>query len=202
MSSTVTTTVYKDDGVLLAKLKSEHFDVYEELQWLYHKYNIVGTLAGGFAAYLLGATNDYGDIDFFAIRKNFVADEEFKSRFEEYSNAYIYQEWTNEVYNSKTTKLQIIFLTFNGELPEYVPYVLRNFDIETCKRGLVLGNDGFLYFYIQNGPGSTPPTDFRLEKYRQREIVSNTEALSKMYEHLLIHDDDLHTMYSRYTIHI
>nr|WRQ96266.1 maco-A 28 [Mamestra configurata nucleopolyhedrovirus A] len=121
---------------ILEKMKRVEPIVYEEICYI-HSLGIPGIVAGGFAAFLLGYTSEYGDVDFFC--ENIDAVGLLQTMKNRYDVKYQSCKSTCIILNNVKCNLQVICI--ESELFKGVDYyneLVSDFDLPICQRGFFL----------------------------------------------------------------
>lgn len=180
--------------------------VYDEI-CLLHSCGITGVVAGGFAAYILGLTNTYNDVDFFCESMDALKFliTTLKSRYD-----LLYEAEAGIVVNHKYCKLQVVciqHLQLTGV--KYYSEVIRSFDIPLCQKGFFLVHPKFvrnnahityteatthvIEHNYKSKANQDSRTKRRLKKYRQRVVkYGSPPALRSICQNIIQDRDPLY----------
>ncbi|AAR28819.1 ORF55 [Leucania separata nucleopolyhedrovirus] len=175
----------KHDFDIVEIIKSKEPLVYKEVCYL-HSLGIPGILAGGFAAYVLGYTNEYSDVDFFC--ENRDAFEFLRTMDDRYGVGS--GSKTFGILNHQRCNLQLVFiesLQFSG-LPYYYE-LIRAFDIPVCQKGIFLKHPRLVRNSEQLTFGEPltinlyHDTLWRCPKYMKRRVQRKLKYAKRTIEH-------------------
>ncbi|AAC59097.1 unknown [Orgyia pseudotsugata multiple nucleopolyhedrovirus] len=140
-------------------------------------------LAGGFAAYILGRTSDYGDVDLFSedahLESALLADGRYvrnrRGQYGEYTGYCSNKQRMRCVLNHKVLNLQIVLIhnTTPWRGAQFYYELLKSFDMQVCRVGLFLHNaatvaESLSYMCINKYIGTIKQSSRRQERYRRR----------------------------------
>ncbi|ABL76026.1 Mv-ORF74 peptide [Maruca vitrata nucleopolyhedrovirus] len=167
------TIIHRDEDDMFLK-KIQESNPVELAEWRrLEKMGIHGMVAGGFAAYTMGLTTCYSDVDFYTR----FCEVSLKTLIEsgDYEHNYVCICGRSYVINHKYSKIQIIFMQkgeskANDDLSFYYE-ILKSFDMVLCSKGFILeeaGNHTERLKYINVNYDSERPSFKRAIKYQNR----------------------------------
>lgn len=172
-TSRLDTSYYSRNPDYLKRATLVEPEVFAQIDML-SRIGITGVITGGFAAYIMGYTNEYGDVDLFSADhhlKHLLPDDYVPKK------SCNYCESNCTVYNHKLTKLQVIFITNVNLLPvdEVLFKCVDSFDMTITKKAFFTNKDVYFCINTSYNKEKEPFTDRRrLQKYTARTLHHGT----------------------------